>query len=136
MTTQTEWAHLPNVKYIDMILADLRAHPDNWGRAGNTGISATLDVAEDTAWNTSRTTERAAAVHAVRSAVCAVLSQLATAAARTARWAILALTAYDDCAYMLDCDPNDLELLAKLGDYRAILLLPACIVFKTSKIDK
>jgi hypothetical protein len=47
--------------------------------------------------------------------------------------AILALIVYDDCAYILDSDPGELEILAKFGDERAILLLPACKVFAAIK---
>lgn len=47
-----------------------------------------------------------------------------------AQGAIMALIADDNCAYMLDSDPEELAIIAKLGDPRAILLLPACIRFK------
>jgi hypothetical protein len=50
-----------------------------------------------------------------------------------ARQAMLALVAYDDCAYMLDSDPGELAILAKFGDPRAILLLSACKVFHSLK---
>ena len=40
--------------------------------------------------------------------------------------AVLALVAYDDCAYMLESDPGELAILAKLGDPRASLVLAAC----------
>jgi len=43
--------------------------------------------------------------------------------------AILALIAYDDCAYMIESEVDEIKILAKLGDQKAILLLPACIVF-------
>ncbi len=53
---------------------------------------------------------------------------------RPAVWfAVTALIAYDDCGYMLDSDPGELAMLAKLGDHRAILLLPACIALSKEK---
>lgn len=45
-----------------------------------------------------------------------------------ARAAILCLTMHKDCGYMLDSDLNEIKLLVKLGDERAILLYPACIM--------
>ena len=47
---------------------------------------------------------------------------------------LLALIAYDDCAYMLDSDPGELAILAKFGDRRAVLLLGACKVFSQLNI--
>ena len=44
--------------------------------------------------------------------------------------AVLALVAYDDCAYMLESDPGE---LAKLGDPRASLVLAACRAFHSLK---
>ena len=125
MTTQTKWAHLPNAKYIDMILANLKAYPHYWGPvrrmegwrdAVNTAWCAALDDFRDAAWNEARD------------------------AAWDANWnasaamnAIAALIAYDDCAYMLYCDPDEITILAKLGDHKAILLLSACIAFNRNK---
>ena len=52
-------------------------------------------------------------------------------AAGGAAWrAILALIAYDDCAHMLDSDPDDLRILSKLGVDAATLMIPAAIAFK------
>jgi len=47
--------------------------------------------------------------------------------------AIIALITYDDCAYMVESDIDEIKILAKLGDQRALLLLPACIVFNETK---
>ena len=49
------------------------------------------------------------------------------------RYALLALCAYDDCAYMLDSDPGELAILAVFGNPGAILLLPACKAFHSLK---
>ena len=53
-------------------------------------------------------------------------------AALDAAWcAIAALIAYDDCAHMLDSDPDDLRILSKLGSHAATLMIPASIAFKS-----
>ena len=122
--TTTAWAHLPNAAHIDRVIASAKAHPDHWAAARNT---AQLDRLE--AWHAalrvvrSRNTEWDAAWEA-REAVCSEW---------VARDAVLALIAYDDCAYMLDSDPSELAILAAFGDHRAILLLTACKVFHSLK---
>ena len=52
---------------------------------------------------------------------------------QAARDAILALIAYDDCAYMLDSEPGELAILAAFGDPRAVLILPACEILHSLK---
>ena len=104
MTNNTaKWAHLPNAKYIDRVVASIKTHPKIWEAVWD----ATRNAAWEAVWDATRN------------------------AASNAAWdAILALVAYDDCAYLLDCEPDELRILGKLGDHRAILLLPACIAFK------
>ena len=52
-------------------------------------------------------------------------------AARYEAWdAIAALIAYDDCAHMLDSEPDDLRILSKLGSHAATLMIPAATAFK------
>lgn len=51
--------------------------------------------------------------------------------------AILALVAYPDCAYMLDSDPSELELLVKLSnDDTILLMLPACRLLNDIKKEE
>jgi hypothetical protein len=50
-----------------------------------------------------------------------------------ARAAVMALIAWDNCAYLLDTDPDKVRVLALLGQPAAILLLPAVIVFNQVK---
>ena len=45
----------------------------------------------------------------------------------------MALIAWDNCAYLLDTDPDKVRVLALLGQPAAILLLPAAIVFDQVK---
>ena len=58
---------------------------------------------------------------------------MALAVWQAARGVSMCITAYDDCGYMLDSDVDELKVLAALGDQKAILLLPACIVFHLIK---
>jgi len=74
---------------------------------------------------------RGAAWNAARDAALDVALDAAWSAALDAAWsAILALIAYDDCAHMLDSDPDDLRILSKLGSNAATLMIPASIAFK------
>ena len=116
----TKWAHLPNAAHIDRVIASAIAHPDHWNsRAwGTTEWSAAWDAA----WHDMNIQHRQAAWAAGQKD-----------ARYPARDALLALVAYDDCAYMLDSDPGELAILAKFGDPRAILLLPACKAFHSIK---
>ena len=114
----TKWARLLNAEHIDRILAssttghliwelDFSLH---WRAAWDTARAEISAMGRDEAWDTAR-----------RVAPFSMLDPIA------------ALMAYDDCAYLLDCEPDELRLLSKLGDDRAILLLPACIAFNKIK---
>ena len=120
----TDWAHLPNAPHIDRVIASVKAHPDQW--VGGRGV----------AWNTEWDAGRSAEWWEVRAEVWAVRTEWATAwreAYETLQDALLALIAFDDCGYMLDSDPGELAILAKFGDPRAVLILPACKVFHSIK---
>jgi hypothetical protein len=132
------WDHLPNAKHIDDIIASIKAHPKEWSAARDAARDAARGAARVASWGAAkgaaRKVEWGAAYYAARVAAGGATQ----GAVRDAAWdAILALIAYDDCAYMLDSDPGELEILAKLGDERAILLLPACKAFAAiNKIHK
>jgi len=111
--TQTAWAHLPNSKHIDWVLASAKAHPKKWAAA----YDAACDEARKAAWD---------AFDAARTAAC-------DAGRNAAFDAIAALIAYDDCAYMIESDVDEIKILAILGDQKARLLLPACIVYNETK---
>ena len=114
----TKWSHLPNAKYIDLVLESLKAHPSKWAAGRNAAWNAARNAAWNAAWNAARDAAWNAAWDA----------------AWNAAWdAIAALIAWDDCAYMLESDPDELALIAKFGDHRAILLLPACKAFNLIK---
>ena len=138
----TAWAHLPNAVHIDRVIASVKAHRNQWAEAwskvqdaGRTAEWWEVRVAacnmvkkqgRNAIWDAGRTAEYNAAW------LVAWETALETALA-VAWYAVLALVAYDDCAYMLDSDPGELAILAAFGNTKAVLLLPACKVFHSSK---
>ena len=127
MTTTTPWAHLPNAVHINRVIASAKANPDHWAAAWDVVRNAAWDVVRNAAWAEAWSTVQDAGRTAEYNAAWA------TAVRESVRDAIIALIAYDDCAYMLDSDPGELAILAKFGDPRAILLLPACKAFHSLK---
>ena len=120
--SDTAWAHLPNAKHIDAVLADARKRPGAWDAAR----TAARDAAWDAAWDAART----AAWDAARTA--------ARAAARgAARDAIAALVTWDSSADLLDCTPDVLRTMIDLAEppvcHQAALLLPYAIVRSNAK---
>jgi len=121
--TQTKWAHLPNAKHIDWAIDSVKANPEKWNATYDEIWDAAYVAVWDAAWTAEWTAARNAAFDSVRNT-----------ANNAAAWgAILALIAYDDCGYMIESEVDEIKILAKLGDQRAILLLPACIVFNETK---
>ena len=112
---QTAWAHLPNAKHIDWVLASLKANPEKWAAARDAAYVAA-------SWYEARNAAKAAAFDAAWDA-----------AYEAAADAIIALIAYDDCAYMIESEIGELKIIAAFGDQRAILLLPVCIVLYSMK---
>ena len=140
----TEWSKLPNAAHIDAVLASVKANPYEWDAALDAAWDAVYDAALDAAWYAARNEAWGAARDAVYDAVW----DAALDAARIAAWdaaldaawhaaryeawdAIAALITYDDCAHMLDSDPDDLRILSKLGSHAATLMMPASIAFKS-----
>ena len=116
----TDWDNLPNAKHIDRILADVKINPEKW----NAAVNGARNVAGDDAWDAARN----ATINAARNAAW-------DAAWDAVRSAIIALVAYDDCAYLLDEKPEDVKMLALLGNTAAILLYPACVVLQKEKMN-
>ena len=115
--TKTAWAHLPNAKHIDAVLADARKRPG--------------------AWNAARTAARRAAWDAARRAAWDAAWDAAQRAARDAAWgaaggAIAALVTWDSSADLLECTPDVLRTMIDLAEppvcHQAALLLPYAIV--------
>ena len=61
MTTKTAWAHLPNAKHIDAVLADVKARPEVWTTARTAARDAAGDAAWDAAWRAAWDAARDAA---------------------------------------------------------------------------
>ena len=152
-TTKTPWAHLPNAKHIDAVLADVKARPEAWttarsavqdavqDAAGDAARDAALytarDAAGDAAWDAVRTAARDAAGDAVWDAVRtaardAVWGAAWDAARDAARDAIAAIVAWDSSADLLECTPDVLRAMIDLAEppvcHQAALLLPSAIV--------
>jgi hypothetical protein len=124
--TTTAWAHLPNAKHIDRILADLGQRPERWVAAPG-ARDAAWDATRDAAWDTGRDDAWGVAWDA---AWDAAWGDTQDAAREDAAWgATAALIAWDDCARLLDQPVDAVRLLAACGHHPAILLLPACIAF-------
>ena len=126
MTTTTPWAHLPNAVHIDRVIASAKANPDHWEEVRARVRNASWVVVRKAVIAQRRVEVWIEARNAVRTEV-----QYITWV--PVRDVLLALCAYDDCAYMLESDPGELAILAKFGDPRAVLLLPACKVFHVPK---
>jgi hypothetical protein len=124
----TAWSHLPNAKYIDMILADLKANPDQW----NAAYDAAWNARHDSAWKAAFDASRLAGNDSVwNAAYDAAWDTARGTAGGTARGAILALIAYDDCAYLLGENLEHVRILAILGESpAAVLLYPACLALQ------
>ena len=122
MPSETAWAHLPNARHIDRILADVKARPDVWDAAWDAARDAAWDAAWVAAWDAARVAARVAAWDAAWDA-----------ARDAARVATNALIAWDDVAYILDLTPDGCMMLIETctdhHKHAAVLLLPACVVF-------
>ena len=139
----SEWSHLPNAHHIDRVLASLKANPKAWDTtvrsaawhaAWHAARNTALNAASDAAWTAARSAARSAAWHAARSAAGGTAWDATRSATWDAAWdAVAALIAWDDCAHLLDSEPEEVRLLAALGVNAAILLYPASLVFSKEK---
>ena len=117
--TTTAWAHLPNAAHIDRVLASLEKNPEKWDEAQYAAWGAAGGAAGGAAWDV--------ATYEVK--------KIVRNAARDAAWntawdAILALLAWDDCAYMLELPEDALKVLRAVGNEQAILLSVAANILK------
>ena len=139
----TKWSHLPNAAHIDAVIASVKANPDEWDAAWHAARNAAWHAARNAAWHAALDAAWHAARYAARDVAWGAARNAAWYAAREAvqgvaldaarnavRDAVLALVAYDDCAHMLDSEPDDLRILSKLGSHAATLMIPAAIAFK------
>ena len=141
--TTTAWAHLPNAAHIDRILASVKKNPEKWSTARGLTADAAWDGARQAAWDVARDVARDevldAVWHAARRAVLDATRDAAWdaaggaaggAARGAARDAILALLAWDDCAYMLGLPEDALKVLRAAGNEQAILLSVAANILR------
>ena len=121
--TTTAWAHLPNARHIDAVMAHAKAHPEMWRTSAR---DAARDAAWDDAWATAWGDARDAACGAARTAAWVAARGAARAAARGAAWgACLALIAWDDAGLLMGMPGDAVRTLAAAGHHPAVLLLPA-----------
>jgi hypothetical protein len=134
------WSDLLNATRIDQILDHVKQNPKTW--------DADWEAVRDAAGDAARTAVRDAVVYAVsntildasRSAAWDAVWNVAGNAVRNTKTnavsnAILALVAWDDCAHLLDTNPEQVLLLARLGHHPAILLYPAVLALKKTSIE-
>ena len=101
----TAWSTLPNAALIDWVMADVKERPQVWTAARDATRTAAWDAVLDAAWGA------------------------AWDAAWTAAWGtIIALTAWDDCAELLDLPTDAFKFLAMNGHHPAVLLYPMKLV--------
>ena len=121
MKTTTAWAHLPNAKHIDWVLADVKQRPEVWDAAWGAAKAAIGIVG----WSPAANAAWAAALSADRGAVwgasISILQDYGAAA-------MAALIAWDDSSLLLDMPVDAVKTLAAAGHHPAVLLLPAVIV--------
>lgn len=137
------WQHLPNAKYIDRVLTSVNETPEKWiaAHSASRGVDST-EIPDSTwtaamkiAYNYERVEAYYETYYAVRDAAYAAsVTPIIFESwwiVRDAAWdVLLALVIYDESAYMMYSDPDELRVLAALGDTRAILMLPAAYVFR------
>ncbi len=127
----TAWSHLPNATYIDRIIVSVKADPKTWSQTWynphHVPVAAVerLQIrfeAKNKGWDTLWPEIRAAFI----TPNPAKFGDQYYNSRLVVRDATLVLIVYDECGYMLDSDPGELALIAKLGDTRAALMWQAC----------
>ncbi len=135
--TTTAWAHLPNAKHIDAVLADVKARPEVWKAAWGAALAAAWAAGRSVAWDAARRAARSAAWSAAWDAAWDTAGGTGRGAARSAGWdaawdAILALIAWDSAADLLDLSADALRVLIDVAAppvcHQAVMLLPWAIV--------
>ena len=119
------WRGHPNEKYINWILSCSKSDPMQWP-TNVSNITATIN-ARDAANDIIETTPSKEIVWDQ------VWYKMILGPVRSISDPLSALIAWDDCGYMIESEIGELEIIAKFGDPRAILLLPACKVYNFMK---
>ena len=136
--TNIAWAHLPNAKHIDAVLADVKVRPGTWAAAQVASSYAAQVAASHAARDAALDAERAAVWSAIWGAVQdAIFDAVQDAAVDTIWGTITALIAWDSAADLLDCTPDVLRAMIDLAEppvcHQAALLLPYAIVRSNDK---
>jgi hypothetical protein len=146
MEKKTAWSDLPNAKHINWILASLREYTMNWNRVNVAKCGPAWDIAYRIAYNAGRSGALFATMNVANRLEnpdglpnpyfeYIEANDVVWSTARRLAWSsLVALTAYDDFGYMIESDVEEIKMLATLGDTKAILLLPACVVFNEIKL--
>ena len=144
------WDHMPDVNYISWAIYSIKKYPRTWIAACKDAAavvpSNVLEATRKASWNIVNNIalrEQLTKNPGVREPLSALLSEMwvleddfslyAKLGIQSAKLVFLTLAAYDDCAYMIESDVDSIKILAALGAQKAILLLPACIVFNETK---
>jgi len=140
MTNKTAWAHLPNARHIDWVLADGKVRPQAWGDAWaaltafwNADWGAARGAARTAFWNTDRKADRNAARDAVWSAFWDADLDASLDAAQHAAWdALTALVAWDHAGDLFAMTAQQLRAHIKLSEDPAAVLLLTAVIAKES----
>lgn len=125
--TTTTWAHLPNAKHIDRIIASIANNPAEWKAAWEyTSYITSINVAFTEAYNATKNSDRCESWYAVTDAVKNISYSASTDA-------MLALIAYDLCGLLIDYSVEQLEMLHSLGTRGALLMIPMAKAFELIK---
>lgn len=117
------WSDLPNASLIDWVISNLRQQPNTWHMS-----KAHPKAARDAAWAAIQDAARDALWYEVRrQAVRPVYRPAASDA-------LLALVAWDDCAELLDANPDHVYTLALLGHPASMLLHPTVFIRRKQEL--
>jgi hypothetical protein len=122
----TAWKDLPNAKHIDQVLADVKAHPDEFAVAYDAARDAAGGAARRAAWDAAGGAARRAAWDAAWDAARDAARDAAGLAVWVAAWyAMMALVAWDHSSKYLTMTYQELTMWYQLNeDPAALLLLP------------
>lgn len=124
------WGDLPNANYIDWAFSSLEFNSHVWSDVGYQWSDAyRTNWSNDSlsAWKKIWSLNRSKIWNEVQQKTFA--SSLSEKIWSVYRPTILGLVAYDDCAYLINEHPEEVELMARLGCTRSILMLPTSIVY-------
>lgn len=128
------WSHLPNANHIDAVFVSLSLNEHIWKIHGKTSMSALTYPVSKSAYRAVSAEARKETSHEI---VNSVLDEIRKhkvdyGAGTAALGVIHSLIAYNDCSHLLNDNPEEVLLLAKLGNNVAICMYSASLVFNTA----